>query len=262
MDAIGKLTSDDGAIPLFRFGRSSLRMARILEGSASCERFQFFDAPPAGAAHPIAAPPAVRNAEPFALCYTTKAYAGEIAGVPAFIVETNQDSTVELTFTPWRDGGWQAPCKVVIRFNDVFEVTERFCKGVDCPAMAEQALSLVKEVDRSPQVAEASAGSQSGPFKALKELADREPGDIQSFPTFGSTVHDLASAQFAPESVVLPVVVGGKTYLARVGHYAIGWRTMTDYLVAAYQMVGNSLEPVAGVYITKTRGKPLSATAN
>ena len=262
VDAVGKLTSDDGAIPLFRFRRFSLHMARIIEGSASCERFQFFDAPPASAAHPIVGPPMVQNAEPFAFCYTTKAYAGEVAGVPAFIVESNQDSTVELTFTPWRNGGWQPPCKVVIRFSDVFEVTERFCKGVDCPEMAEQALALVKKADRHPHVAEASAGDQSGRFKAMKELADGEPANIQSFPTFGSTVRELDGAQFAPESVVLPLVVGDKTYLARVGHYAIGWRTMTDYLVAAYRMVGDSLEPVAGIYISKTRGKPVSATAN
>lgn len=37
---------------------------------------------------------------------------------------------------------------------------------------------------------------------------------------------------------------------------------MPDYLFAAYKMVGNGFEPVAGLYITKTRGKPVSATAN
>ena len=62
--------------------------------------------------------------------------------------------------------------------------------------------------------------------------------------------------------VFLPIVVGGETYLGRVGHGAIGWRKAPDYLFAAYKKVGDSLEPVAGFYISKTRGKPLSATVD
>ena len=226
-------------------------MARIVEGSASCQRFVFFDAPPTAAAYPIVNPPVVQTAEPFAFCYRTTAYAGEVAGVPAFIVETDQDSTVELSLTPWRDGGWQRECRVTIRFSDVFEVTDRFCKGVDCHEMADQALSLVKKVDQRPQAAEEDADSHDENFKTMKELAAKEPRDIQLFPTFGGSIHGLNDAEFAADPVVLPVVVGGKTYLARLGHVTIGWRTMPDYLFAAFKMVGNSFEPVAGLYITK-----------
>ena len=262
LEAIGKLTNDNWMFSLHRFGRSSLHMAEIVEGSASCQRFIFFDAPSAAAARPIVNPPVVQTAEPFAFCYRTTAYAGEVAGVPAFVVETDQDSTVELSFTPWQDGSWQRDCRVVIRFSDVFDVTDRFCKGVNCQEMADRALSLVKKVDQRPQAAEEDADSQGENFKTMKELAAKEPRDIQLFPTFGGSIHGLNDAEFAPDSVVLPVVVGGKTYLARLGHLAIGWRTMPDYLFAAYRMVGNSFEPVAGIYITKTRGRPVRAAAN
>jgi hypothetical protein len=47
-----------------------------------------------------------------------------------------------------------------------------------------------------------------------------------------------------------------------VGHAAVGWRKVPDYLFAAYKKVGDSLEPVAGFYISKMRGKPVSAAAN
>jgi len=135
-EAIGRLINDNGTFSLYRFGRSSLNMAEFVGGTASCQYFVFFDAPPAGAAHAVAAPPVVQNAEPFTFCVKTTGYAGQVAGVPAFIVETDQDSTVGLSFTPWREGGWQGQCKVVIRFSDVFEMTDRFCKDVDCNAMA------------------------------------------------------------------------------------------------------------------------------
>src|SRR3981081_2504153 len=213
--AAASLMDDSGTFSLYRFGASSLGMAESVGGTASCQYFVFFDAPPAGAAHAVAAPPVVQHAEPFTFCVKTTGYAGEVAGVPAFIVETDQDSTVELSFTPWREGGWQGQCKVVIRFGDVFEMTDRFCKDVDCNAMAEQALSLTKKVDRASQAAPEEANGQDATFKALKKLADDQPLDTQ-LPTFGGQIHGLfgsAYNEFAQDSVLLPIVVGGETYL-------------------------------------------------
>jgi hypothetical protein len=265
LEAVGQLHGDGWGISLHRFGRSSLHLAQVVSGTAHCQSFTFFDASSTGAAHAIVDPPVVQNAEPFSFCYKMTAYAGEVAGVPAFIVETDRDNTVELSFTPWRDGAWQRQCTVVIRFSDVFEVTDRFCQGVNCDEMADRALSLLKKVDQNPQAAE-DAGGQDGKFKALKELADQDPQDVQSFPTFGGSIHGsyygINQVEFGPESVILPVVVAGETYLARLGHFAIGWKATPDYLFAAYKRLGNGFEPVAGFYISKTRGKPLSATVN
>ena len=263
-DAIGRLMDDNGTVSLYRFGGSSVSMAESVGGTASCQYFVFFDAPSAGAAHVVAAPPVVESAEPFTFCVKTTGYAGQVAGVPAFVVETDRDSTVELSFTPWRGGGWQGQCKVVIRFSDVFEMVDRFCKDVDCTEMANQALSLTRKVDQSPQAAQDEANGRDAKFKALKTLADDRPPDSQ-LPTFGGEIHGLfgsAYNEFAQDAVLVPIVVGGETYLGRVGHATVAWRTVPDYLFAAYKRVGDSLEPVAGFYISKTRGKPTSATVD
>jgi hypothetical protein len=259
--AIERLTNGRQGIFLHRFGGSFLKLAEAVGGTASCQGFVFFDAPPAGAAHVVADPPVVQNAEPLTFCVRTTGYAGAVAGVPAFIVQNDRDSTVELSFTPWRDGGWQRQCRVVISFSDVFEVTDRFCKNVDCNAMADQALSLTKQVVQNPQSAPEGANGQDAKFKALKKLADDQPLDNQ-LPTFGGQIHGLFGSgysEFAPDSVLVPVVVGGETYLGRVGHAAFAWRTVPDYLFASYRRAGDSLEPVAGFYISKTRGKPINA---
>jgi hypothetical protein len=108
------------------------------------------------------------------------------------------------------------------------------------------------------------ANGQDAKFEGLKKLADDWPPDIQ-LPTFGGQIHSLFGSpytEFAEDSVLLPIVVGGETYLGRVGHAAFAWRKLPDYLFAAYKGVGDSLEPVAGFYISKTRGKPLSATVD
>ena len=263
-DAIGRLMDDNGTVSLYRFGGSSVSMAESVGGTASCQYFVFFDAPSAGAAHVVAAPPVVESAEPFTFCVKTTGYAGQVAGVPAFVVETDRDSTVELSFTPWRGGGWQGQCKVVIRFSDVFEMVDRFCKDVDCTEMANQALSLTRKVDQSPQAAQDEANGRDAKFKALKTLADDRPPDSQ-LPTFGGEIHGLfgsAYNEFAQDAVLVPIVVGGETYLGRVGHATVAWRTVPDYLFAVYKRVGDGLEPVAGFYISKTRGKPTSATVD
>jgi hypothetical protein len=260
LESIGRLTDDRWVFSLHRFGRSPLHMAKVIEGSASCQRFVFFTTSANDAAHQVVEPDVVKAAEPSAFCYRTSAYAAEVADVPAFVVESDYDSNVELSFTPWRSGSWQSECRVLIRFSDVFEVTDRFCKDVDCQALADDAVALVRKVDQDPQAADEKIVSAK--FKAMNERAEKDPSAIASFPTFGGTVHGSSQAEFAPDSVLLPFIVGDETYLARVGHFAVGWRTYPDYLLAAYRMVGDRLEPAAGLYISKTRGKPISATVN
>jgi hypothetical protein len=260
--AIGDLTDDRWSFALHRFGESPLGLAEVIEGSASCQRFVFFAAPANEAAHSIVAPLVVRDAEPFAFCYRTAGYAGEVSGVPAFVVEDDQDSAVELSFTPWRQGDWQPECRVHVRFSEVFEVIERFCGQVDCRAMADHALSLIRKVDARPEDARQAADVAGDGYKAMKDLATSQPRDVQSLPTFGGSIQGHGNVEFAADAVLLPVVVGGETYLARVGHVAVGWRTSPDYLFAAYKRNGGRLEPVAGLYVSKTRGKPLSATVD
>jgi hypothetical protein len=259
LKAIAELTDDRWLFSVHRFGISSLHMAKVVEGSASCERFVFFDAPAGGPALLVAAPPVVTTAEPSAFCYRSKAYAGEVTGVPAFVVETDYDSTVELSFTPWRDGRWQQECQALVHFTDVFDVTDRFCRDADCEDMASYALPLVKNLDRQPESTRVAARSQNETFKAMKALAHADPQALQRLPTFGA---EPSRYEFAPDSVDLPLTVGGMTYLVRVGHAAIGWRIYPDYLFAAYRLAAHALEPVAGLYVSKTRGKPVRATVD
>jgi hypothetical protein len=253
-DAIGKLTDDSGLFSLYRFGRSSLAMAEVIQGSLSCQYFVFFNSPPAGAAEMIAEPPIAQSTHGPRFCWKSSGYAGAVTGIPAFIVADDEDNIVKLSFTPWRDGQWQQSCQVAIKFDALFEVTDRFCDGVDCTEGAKQALALAKRVDGG-----ATGDGDTAAFKALKKLAEEDPPGNQ-LPTFGGSIQARPFSEFAPEPVIVPLVVDGQTYLGRVGHAAFAWRVSPDYLVAIYKKRGDKLEPVAGFYISKNRGKPLSAT--
>jgi hypothetical protein len=252
-DAIGKLTHDTWMFSIRRFGQSSLRMAEVIEGTLHCRRFEFFDVSPTGASA-VSAPPIVAADGGTGFCWTVSAYAGEVAGTPAFIVQSDSDDVVGLSITPWRDGQWQMSCRVTVKFTPQFEVTERYCSGVDCAAVANQALAFAKTIDRGA----ALVGDANESFRALKKLAEEDPPgdnlrDLQG--TF-----DNAYSEFARQSEMIPVMVDGETYLGRIGHAALGWRISPDYLFALYKKGGYGLEPIAAVYIRKTRDKPLSVT--
>lgn len=233
-----------------RFGTASLRLGQTVGGTAHCQHFVFFDAPAGREARPVADPPIVQTADETTFCFDRSAYAGEVAGVPAFIFQSNRDNVVELSVTPWHDGKWEEACRVTAVFANEFKVTNRFCEGVNCDAMADRALSLVTDLDDS---------SPRG-FGLVNKLAGDAALDDQ-VPTFGGQVsgrYGSAYSSFAGGQVFLPVVVDRQMYVGRIGHAAFAWRTVPDYLFAAYRVQGDHLEPVAGLYITKTRTGPSS----
>ena len=253
-DAIGKLTGGSNWLfSLHRFGRSSLHMAEVMQGTLHCRRLKFFDISPTGASA-VSAPPIVATNGGMGFCWTESAYAGEVAGTPAFIVQNDSDDVVGLSITPWRDGQWQTSCRVTVKFTPRFEVTERYCSGMDCAAVANQALAFAKTIDRGA----ALVGDANESFRALKKLAEEDPpgNDLRDL----QGTFDNAYSEFARQSVMIPVMVGGETYLGRIGHAAIGWRISPDYLFAMYKKGNHGLEPVAAVYISKTRDKPLSVS--
>lgn len=111
-EAIERLTSDSWLFSLRRFGRSRLRMAQVIVGSATCQRFVFFDGTDL-----IAAPPVAATNDETMFCFNRSGYAGEIAGMPTFTFQDDRKQTVTLSITPWREGQWQQTCKVVITFD-------------------------------------------------------------------------------------------------------------------------------------------------
>jgi len=203
-DAIGKLAGGNWLFSLHRFGQSPLRMAEVMQGTMHCRRFEFFDTAPTGASR-IAAPPIVSANDETAFCWTRSAYAGEVAGVPAFITQDDRDDVVGLSITPWRDGQWQTSCRVTIKFTPRFEVTERYCSDMDCAPIADQALEFAKTIDRGA----ALAGNPNESFRMLKKLAEDDPPDDDLRALRGT--FDNAYSQFARQSVMMPVMVAGET---------------------------------------------------
>ena len=135
---------------------------------------------------------------------------------------------------------------MTVRFDATYTVTNQFCKDVDCAKVSEQARTLAMQLDKDPNALPAAPSH--------RELLG--PAEL---PTFGKGPIDPWT--FAEEAPATTVQIDGKSYFARIGHVAIGWRRFPDYLFALYRETGgDDLEPVAGIVIAKKRDKPASIT--
>jgi hypothetical protein len=240
LEAIGQQAKYYPVPTIRRAGKSALHFSESVQGTASCQTLVFFEADDAATTRLIDVPPRAFPHGPMALCSNVSGYAAEVAGAPAFIIQTDSGNSVELSVTPWRDHAWEKTCRVIIGFRNDFEVTEQSCEGPDCSKMAARALDLVKQLDQSPHV---------GPTNMSQLAFDAGLSDLT-----------LGGGLFSRESTFVPIVVGGEMYLGRVGHATtVGSRELPDYLFAAYRQVGERLQPVAHIYITKRRDTPVSA---
>jgi hypothetical protein len=251
MEAVAKkLLPDSVSVSLYRFGDTASWGAKVLDsGTAHCEYFAFFIRASDGTSKIFDEPPVLRDArerETLATCFDGSATIGEAGGGPAFILQNGQDQDKTITITPWRDGAWQKTCTVAAHYDAIFTVTNRYCQGIDCAKVSEFGRRLAVQTDKDPNALP--------PVPFHRELAG--PAEL---PTFGKGPRDPWT--FAEEAPATIVQIDGKSYFARLGHAAIGWRRFPDYLFALYRETGgDDLEPVAGIVIAKKRDKPASIT--
>jgi hypothetical protein len=257
--ALSKLTGSGGdPLNLRHTGRGALHAAFTNEGSANCQTYVFFELAPDGRADEVADPPIVVNGSDGRLIFCTGfgvwSAIGQMGGDPAFIARIGRDQDEEVRLTPWRDHAWRQECRIAIHFAANFAVDEQYCKSIDCAMVGERARALVMQFDKDP-----------GSFAQLPKVDNKSLALLSGsaeLPTFGKASPSLQG--FGEESVAFSVVLDGATFIARLGHGAIGWRRYPDYVFALYRPVNRSdvdaLEPVAGIHIAKTRTKPVEVT--
>jgi hypothetical protein len=166
---------------------------------------------------------------------------------------------VEISVTLWNGVHWLPECHASIKFRSEFKVTDQFCNGVDCAAFSEQAKSLAAKCDADPKAYETAASEIGARSAEFTRMTQRVGDWDDQMPTFGGTASSSYTG-FGAGCALMPVTVGGQTYMARLSNGSLGWRESPDYVFAAYRMAGNKLEPVAGIYIAKMSRNPTGVT--
>ena len=222
------------------------------EGTLDCAEEWFFKADKTGAL--VTIPPPAGGDE---LCWTSYRDMGTVDGRTALIEIDEQTGPYlgfDLTITPWQDG-WGEDCSIEVRYNDRFQVSERFCgDAAVCVAASSLAPALVQAYARNPgtgTLAGLIPGQPQTPSKA--QLTDAKASFTNApaphtLPTFGATPK-TQYPEFSAEADPLPVTVGGQTLIARVGVGGLGWRTIGDGLVAFYRQSASGPVPVASFVV-------------
>jgi hypothetical protein len=245
-----------------RLPSADIFMVQTIGGTANCEQAVFIEAKPGQTARVIAKP---RGFGISGLCWYAHGDLGRVFGVPAYVEAgevsmTNRD--IEIRITPWTGNDWGQSCKVNLQFETLFKLTEHYCGDeAVCPMANAVALDVARSYLHHRNEAgvraefsfDASPGADAvaAALRAKQDL--RESTGTAVFPTFGFvTPPDAQDYTYSYSGFAyFPLMLGGRAYVAAVGHAGIGWREYNRTLFAVYD---TALVPLAGFVILESRG--------
>jgi len=226
-------------------------------GTAECQTERFFSVRPDGGFGPIATPAVFGN-----LCWFSSRRVGVVGGRSALIeqeIQVHPQLGVDIEITPWTSRALKT-CRVAIRFDDAFRVTERFCKDPSvCVAAEPLALQLAEALGRADDGATMTtvappppqqAQALSTPLAKAKETFESAQSGYTDLPTFGAKPSTRYSLYSGSPQVTL-IALAGQPFIARVGIGGIGWRELGDYLVTLYRVDGDDLDPIASYVVER-----------
>ncbi|HEY1735835.1 MAG TPA: hypothetical protein VGG12_04245 [Methylovirgula sp.] len=236
--------------------------ASRIEGTAYCYDTTTF-AVAGNSAQTAPAPPNwVTNQDFGSGCGVFRAF-GKVDATSAAFEEMYDYSpalTATLTASAWNMDHFDPACTVTFNFeprfspHDTYNDWEQICTATNCDELRQLALTLIERVQLDPvaaekQLVENLSDDQRADFEALEKLAQVTQPDKIPGPA------DLTDAS----PLAVPLLVGDEVYLARVGHFTIGWRTYSDWSVRLDKRKGDDVQAIGVIAIGMTKGKLESA---
>ncbi|WP_369930913.1 lysozyme inhibitor LprI family protein [Xanthomonas sp. NCPPB 2632] len=166
----------------------------------------------------------------------------------------------------WEGKAFGKDARLVARFDHALSVKGSACapKQSPCDDFATTAMASVTRYDRSPMAATLArnlTGKDKATYDALvaaakggKSMAKADGGMSPALPDFGTGYVDGVMAEYSEDADVFPLTFRGETLLGYIDHGHVGWRVNNDWIVSAWRLKGDALEPVASVYVEVKRG--------
>ena len=221
-------------LQLDRLPQTDFYAASVIAGTAHCYFAVYFEVR-VGRAVAAAAPVGWRSGGDDDGCGASRDF-GQIDGVPVAFEELDDytpSMRSSLTVTPWENGRFSEACTATFEYaphfdgHQTLQAWETSCQGPACEEFRELALTLVKETQANPAEAQKAriatlTQAQRRDYEALRKAASAADPSVISNP-----------AEFLKgEPFNLPLVYEGRTYLAALGHFTIGWRVFSDWSVS------------------------------
>jgi hypothetical protein len=212
-------------------------------------------------------------------CGLTRSFAS-VDGIPVVIddgLDSGPSLASTLTLTPWGNGKWLDPCRADFVFAPHFDPAKTLndwaglnnweandCGADGCDGFRRATLDLVEQTqaDRAGVEGHLLATmtvAQREEYQRLKRVADRP--DAADAPTDGDAAEHPKTAAALTETMplLLPMLVGDRVFLARVGHFTIGWRVFSDWKVTVDAADADKTREIARFAIGMTQGPIVSA---
>jgi len=187
---------------------------------------------------------------------------GTIDGAAFLFIESASpnDGTSDSTLIGWDGTMFSPACTIHVDYaprftlHALFHERDERCQHSNCDALQQAAFELVKAVRANPDE-EKSLFEKLSPllradFVSLKEKSKAAGGEPEDYGPETTDVHPL----------LLPLVVNDKAYLARVGHFTVGWRVFSDWSVIVEEPNKDTVSEVARFAFGMTNGALLKAT--
>jgi hypothetical protein len=248
-----------------------VHLIETVDGTANCESYLFFQTIRDGQSQllPVLPSKGDRDGDNL-ICsgFHDSGYIARIGGSDVFLESRSSETGFEygLRIVPLRAGQWAPACSVQAKFQTNFTVEQVFVPK-DGPLSSKSLQDVAADIVEKH---ESSSASGSTSFSFGPTIPDREVNDAQQMIVLAEALKDSSTPAFGAEGQLglgeeslyyadsYPVVLGGRTYLLRIGHAAIGWRIFQNSVVALYTLGNGKLVPTGTAIVAEKRGKMLS----
>jgi hypothetical protein len=236
-------------------------------GTASCSQFLFFQA-----GHPLPDPPASMQGgmndgqdQPGQIfeCYHSRGDLARIGGQIVFAATDFgfENDNVVLRMVPLVNGRWGTGCQVTTEFEIRYGVTgAHVAKGgpLGRADVAKLAVALARAKDTAQNAKRDFSfgppiGERASFVAAVRAVKDGKIAVDDEFPFFGDA-EDLTGFGLVNDADAIGMIIGGREYLLRIAHPAIGWRDMPGYLMIFYDFRTGKPVAVASASVSAGRG--------
>jgi uncharacterized protein len=234
------------------------------QGSAHCIAAVYFTVTN-GRAQTVPAPPGFADSNEESSCGVARKY-GLIDHLPAYFEEqyiSGPDLRSTLTVGTREKGGFVGPCHLTFHFSPIFSPIKPWynwretCNHNDCDTLRRDAFKLAEAVQSNPRRARSDALSllttaQQSEYMAAEAIAAQES------PVTDDPANPVGPdpSGFIDENLFhLPYIRDHQVYVASLGHFAIGWRHLSDWHVTFSQLDKGELVERASFAVGMETGK-------
>jgi hypothetical protein len=272
------LEDTDGSLAVTGLPGTDIFAANSIGGTAHCNTTVFF-AVSRRYTRMVQDPESWKN-DISGSCGLTRSFAS-VDGV-ALVIDDSLDGgpnlASTLTLIPWGNGKWLDPCRVDFVFAPHFDSQNlendwgslnnwgpNDCGKAGCDGLRRAALNLVKQtqadgVGIENRLLATMTSAQQQEYARSKRATDSPDG--ADWPAGGDYSEEASTSAALTDTkpLLLPLVVDNRVFLARVGHFTIGWRVFSDWQVTVDTGEADKARQIAHFAIGMKQGSIIGAT--